>query len=668
MNILIAHPKQAFIDAASESFGLRRAGHQIASAHSLADLVDKIAQNSYHLLLIDGELIDNGAAAFFGVLSALKDEADVIVTVDEKHAALQQELKELGGLQIVVKTDGYLTALNRAIRRILEKAAQAAVNSTLQSEPAGTQSASEERSFVCDRRGRFLSVAEGIERLTGYAAEELAHLSLTDLMPAGQEASFYRRLFDETGGAGERTLTIDLRDKFGKVHSVELIVRLISVEGRPDQFIGFRGTMREVEPSVVSREPARIDQMEMIAQFIELVHDGYSQPLSLFLRRIVEVTCQLFRFRRSTLALLDTRSQSFIKQALVGYSEAERQQVEQRVPEVPRDVIDRIFEGRYRIKVIYHQRRERDTVGDEAALLPDRRSQRRPAVNQWHKRDLVLLNLKDHSGVTFGYISLDEPQPDMQPNRNLFYNLEIFSRLISMAIENYYRFSTLAKRNRRLQQILANSSIFKLQPSLTDVLNETSWAAKNTLEFNLICIALINKKSQKLELKSVACDDAVKQAQLLELAYEVPAFSRLLKDEYQLGKSYYIKKEEAILRHLKQIYYGAELSLNRAAGWNPWQFIVVPIRGREEKIIGFLMADDPVSHRAVPDETIGLLEIIAGQVAVAIENRMLYVEVRDRRIPISVSDTPAIVAETHTKEFEEEAPKGIKRLVDRFLR
>ena len=370
----------------------------------------------------------------------------------------------------------------------------------------------------------------------------------------------------------------------------------------------------------------------------------------------------------------------FIKQAMVGYTEDEGDSIEQRALEVPREVIDRIFADRYRIKVIYYNQDQRELPHEDNPGVPERRTQRRRPLNEWHKRDLVLLNLKDHKGNSFGYISLDNPYEGVVPTRSTFHNLELFSRLVSMSIENYYRFSALAKKNRRLKQILSNSNIFKLHLSLTELLNEIVWSAKYTLEFNLISLVLISKKTQLLETKAVACDDKIKQIQIRELTFNIHDFSDLLRDDYQIGKSYLINREEPVLEHFKHIYYGADGNLRMSEGWPNWALLLVPIKGRDGKIIGFFMADDPNDMRIPSSETIHTLEILANQIAVAIDNRIMYVQAKEQGKPdkgngkqdekekdrafFDVTSSDDIFADGD----EDFTKGGFKKLVERFLR
>jgi PAS domain S-box-containing protein len=523
--------------------------------------------------------------------------------------------------------------------------------------------------FICDKRGRFLSANDLLMSITGYTENELLELAITDLMSKEDEQEILSDIYQQTNFEETSTFTLEIINKVGERKPVELKVRIITGEDEKKKFIGFRGQVTPLpeKPSTPLSAGGIPNQSQMIAELVDIVHLGYNEPLGVLLKRVSESICQIFGFKRSTVALLDRRKRAFVKQAMVGYAEGEDASIEKRSIEVPQEVIDKIFADRYRIKVIYHSQDQRDTREYLSPGIPERRTQKRSPVDQWHKKDLILLNLMDYRGNTFGYISLDDPLKSNFPTRTTFYNLELFSNLVSMAIENFYRFSNLEKKNRRLKQVLVNSNIFKLYLSLNELLKEVVWSVKFTLDFNLVKLVLISKKSGLLETKAVACSDKIKMLQIKELKYDLKAFSDLLKDEYRHGKSYLISDEEDVLRHLKRIYYGASSNHGSNKTWPQWALLLVPIKSREGKIIGFLMADDPADCRLPSRETLSVLEIMANQIAIAIDNRVMYVQAKEK-IQKEPKTSTQINPQVYEEKEDDYAGGGLRKLVEKFLR
>ncbi|HOY45465.1 MAG TPA: PAS domain-containing protein [bacterium] len=535
--------------------------------------------------------------------------------------------------------------------------------------PARETESPEEGFFICDRRGRFLSANRSLQTMLNYAEEELLELSLSDLLSREEEQHLFNDIF--TGSPDQEIFPIQLHfiDKVGERRPVSLKIRMLRDESREKRVIGFRGsvTLVAAERGMPAGVHGMLDQGVIIRHLFDLVQMSYTEPLNVLLKRIGEVVCQIFGFQRSTIALLDRRKKAYIKHAMVGYGENRTAAAGEKTLEVPEEVVDRLFVDKAQVKVIYYSQ-ESGSLGSPA--LPLTQTELPAVESRWHPRDLALLRLADHRGHQFGYISIDEPLDNVTPARSTFDNLELFSQLVAMVIENYYRFSTIERRNRRLKQILINSNIFKLYLSLNELLKEVVWSVKFSLEFNLVSLVLISKKSGQLETKAVACDDRIKLGQIQELAFDLRDFSALLREEYRRGKSFLISSEEEVLRHFKQIYYGSLSNGHYADGWPRYALLLVPIKSREGKIIGFILADDPADGKLPTTESVHILEILANQVAIAIDNRMLYVQAKEKpqsTEPPAASE-PAAGPDAGETDYPEENSTGLRRLVDRFLR
>ena len=703
MKIIVGHPNTSYVQATKQMLQAQDFTNEIQGAVSLSELVDSVSTNSYDIILVDSELAADNPQTLFKVLNTIKHQSRVILSIQKDETDILQMAGEYGISDCILKTEGYLLTLANIIKETKEQqhhyhyAGKNAENTSsaniyresYSSEPDNFSETEnhirqDEEGFVCDRRGYFLSVDDKIIHLSKYSRDELLKFSILDIVDQSEHDNFLRELFDNALQQPSTPLDVKIADKFGEKKYARIQLRSLRDDSQEGHVIGFRGYVTPIteQERSVTLQKNTIDQNKMVAELVDLVNLSYAEPLNLFLQRIAELTSQLFQFERSTVALLDRHKKSYIKQVMVGYSEEDHYESQRRSLEVPREVIDRIFEERYRIKVIYYNQDGQQRVREDEPATPERRSQRRRPLNEWHQKDLVLMNLTDHNNVTFGYVSLDHPVEGSIPTRSTFYNLELFSRLLSMSIENYYRFNALERKNRRLKQMLASSDIFKLQLSLTELLNEVVWSAKNTLDFNLVSLALISKKSQMLETKAVACDDRIKQLQINELSYNLHEFSDLLQDEYSLSKSYLVNREESVLRHAKRIYFGADVNIRYGDGWPNWAVLLVPIKSGDGKIIGFFMADDPQNRRMPSLETVRILEIMANQVAVAIDNRMMYVQARDKaqyaestQTEYAGSGIPQDAAGEQPQNYSAEEVEerelsntGFRKMVERFLR
>lgn len=623
--VLIAGTSSSYLEISKKMLKFHYDNCEVDFAHSGKECVDKGLAKAYELILFDYEL---GDMTGLDVIDAIKAQApgrNLVMLIEEGDEVKAIQALEKGACDYILKARGYLTALPFTIRSILEK-------KHLRIPQARTSSPAEERTerrvseghFILDRKGRILSANRDIQIITDFSEEELLELAFTDLLPDESEKVFNDCLSAiEANGSEGTPFKAEVVNRHGDRVPLEVVLTPIRDEHK--NVLSYRGRVSSEQVAhAVKSVDSRIDQLKMVQQISQTITSSYDETLGVFLEKIVELASQTFGFERATIALLDKRKSAFVKQAMVGY--ASFPSAEHRLIEVPFDVIDKVFSNRFRVKVIYYNQKQRDPAGSLNSKFPERRTQRRRPPSQWHPRDLVLVNLMNQDDRTFGYISLDKPIPHLAPDRSTFHNLEIFGQFVSFAIENYYQFSSIEKRSRRLKQMLVTSNIFKLHLSLNDLLKEVVWSVRFSLNFNLVALGLISKRSGDLEMKAIACDDKVKRTQLSELKFPIKPLSGLLRTEYHCGRSYLVAREEELLKTFKHIYYGPKLDDNVNGHWPMWGLLLVPIKSREGKIIGMLMADDPGDNRVPGKDVISLLEIMANQVAIAVDNRILYVQ------------------------------------------
>jgi len=668
LRILVANGNAAYLEITRKMLKFPHEGSAVDVATTAQECLEKISTGKYDLVLLDSRLSDHDGLDVLAKINRLDQAPPVVVTVEEGREDIIPQALARGAQDYVVKVRGYLTALPFTVRKVLERRKMKLPAFPPKEEKAETPvepkpenntaeaTTGAEAFFILDRRARFLSASPRVEKLSGYTEEELLELSFIDLLPREKERDFFLWAEDLTQTEQKPFITA-LIGKRGEV--LRVAITLDPLKDDAGEITGYRGRL-QLAPESLGETLAveqRIDQRVMAQAMAQLFYMSCVEPLNVLLHRIAELACQTFRFQRSTVALLDRRKRAFLKQAWVGYSE---DGAPHRALEVPQEIVKRLFADRFRVKVIYYDKDRPAAQEETSPILPERRTQPRRPPHQWHKRDLVLLNLTDHARQSFGYVSLDTPVEGYLPTRDTFHNLELFASLASAAIENAYRFSSMERRNRRLKQVLVTSNIFRLDLNLTELLKEVVWSVKFSLDFNLVLLCLISRKTKMLEAKAVACEDKLKLLQLREVRFPLKTFAELLREPYRRGKSYLVTGAEPVLRSLKTLYYGT-MSYDRPeeGSWSQQHLLMVPIKSREGKIIGFILVDDPVDYRLPDDETTRTLEILANQIAIAIDNRVRYVQLRKRlEEPSSLEPTmegsPDLPA---TEGFDQEVDK-----------
>ncbi len=680
VRLLLADKNLSYLEIARKMLRFHDEAYQVDVAMTGEECLEKLKQNHYDLLLLDYDIDDKKGLDVLSRIIDHKIDVPVVLLVDEGREEIAFKALEKGAYDYIMKVRGYLTALPYTVGKVLEKKRQRIVTPVLEEQPVAPEPdleyatapdnlidtealpdlETEDRDayFILDHKGRFITTNPKLEEMLKYSEQELLELNLSDLIPTQKENEYYRWLAKVDLSSEEQSFRTELVGKYGDQQLADII--LSPMRDRDNEVISYKGRIKIVVPDNGSAYPTagHFDQAKMINEMVQLIHDSYNLSFNHLIERITQLVCQLFQFKRATLALLDRRRKTFVKQIMIGYSNGKSEN--ERILEVPQEVIDQIFVNQSRVKVIYHDHE----AGNHHALstvASERRTQPRRASNQWHPQDLIIFNLVDHQNRTFGYISLDEPLYPVVPPHEFFYNMELFSSLTSLAIENFYNFAALEKRNRRLKQLLLSSNLFRLHLSISEMIHEIVWAIKFSMNYNLVLLGFINRNSKQFEIKSVACDDRIKTLQLKEITIPIQELQSLLKNEYRRGKSYLITRSEPALRRLKALYYDRKIDVNSHRYWNWYIMLIIPIYGSNGKMIGYIMVDDPMDCMLPPAEDIHTLEILANQVSVAIENRLSYVRLRDQVIA-SRGQKPKV------PDSKEKAEGGIKKLVDRFFK
>lgn len=624
--ILLADSSKSYREITRKMLKFYEPDFVIDDCASIDACLQKTASQNFDLIVADERLDDGDNLTLYNALRHKGRSTPILMLFNEGSEDKAYRATELGAVDYLIKSRGYLTALPHTIKKALDKIARNGHDHQIADVGPRETKITQRGYFILNHRGKFLSANPGMEAITGYNEDELLELTLLDLLPKGKEWDLFEWLQEvEAEGKGKPFQT-QLLGKFGAQINVSL--RLTPVRDRSEQLKSYRGEIEEIVGAIdeTEKDDEGKEQLELVDRVWDVIQKSRHDPMPRFLEKFSQLCCQFFRFHRSTVALLDKQKQSYVKVAMVGYSmpvESERRRLE-----VPKDIIDSKFASRYRIKVLYYSQQNRTESDFISPLVPDRRSQIRPSVERWHPRDVVLINLANRQMNTFGYISLDNPIKHFAPTRTFFHHLELFSRLASMAIEEHAQNLEQEQRHRRLKQVLVASNIFKLHLSMQDLLKEVVWSIKFSLDYNLVALVLISQRSGRAEVRAVACDDKIVAGQIQALSFDIRDFTSLLDNEARLGRSYFVTKPHRLLRAIKDIYHTNPLIPRGDDSWPAAAGLIVPLKTRFGKVMGAVIVDDP-ADLALPDEEYRrTLEILANQISVAIDNRVMYVEVK----------------------------------------
>ena len=666
VHILIAGRDPASLEVIKKMLKYHNRAYDVEFATDGETCLQRAKEKPYDLILLDNDLPDRDGLQLIDELKQAGVRAPIILMVEDGQDDVALAAMDRGAQDYVMKVRGYLTALPFTVLKAIETSkdnrpaepvSQAKPETSRTSDSEAERRTGPEGYFVLDRRGRFLSADKTVQEILEYSEAEILELSIADVLSRGAEGQFYRwlRSLDEE----PVPLQIGLVTRRGAQKMVEL--RLTPIKDDAGEVAGYKGRMRDLSAEAASvLMEARVDQRRLILEVTRAIEETSGEPVPALLQRLAEIAAQQFRFLRATVALLDQRRRVFVKHALVGYDERE---LANKAMEVPKELVDRIFQQRFRIKVIYS---DQEFVEHPRVLpggVPERRTQVRRPHGVWDPKDLILVGLTDDQGRTIGFVSLEQPANGFVPTRDTFYNLELFSILASFAVEDAFRREHQERRYRRMKQFLASSTLFYLDTPFSRTLNDFAWLVRFLSDFNLVMVGIITRQSESLEFKAVACEDRVKAHQLTRLKWSLTDVQAFLRKRYRVSESYLVDELLPPVKPLKSIYYGAEWATLGDQEWSKWHLLVVPIRTRQGKVVGAVVLDDPRNGRIPSRENVHLLELFANQVGIAVEDRLLLL----RRTGISGQGDMRLPGRP-AASGEDETATGLRRLVEKFLR
>lgn len=636
--ILIADSNKSYREITRKMLTFYDSSYIVDSCATIAECLEMVDGKIYDIVLANENFDDGNNYSLLSGLRQKECDIPVLMLFEEGHENEAANAQSKGAIDYIIKSRGYLTALPFTVKKILEGKKDTAHHPAAEMPDVDDTGIafSQKGYFILNHKGRFISANPGMESVCGYSEDELLELSLLDLLPKGKEWDLFDWLHAIETNASKDSFAVDIVVKYGTRIPVSL--KLTPVNDAQNQLKSYRGELVEVQKDPRPESGVNVlKSTDVIESLWGLSNKCSGSALPELLTGIGELSCQLFNMQRATVALLDRDERVFNKVAMVGHSiqtQSERQGLA-----VPGAVISKIFEDNNRIKILYHNEDQRVGHNNASLLRAEQKSQTRDKDFKWDVRDVVVLNLCGQDTQIFGYISLDQPLEGFVPTRTFFENLEVFTRLASLIIEKHVAAQEKDQRNRRLSQVLVTSNIFKLYLSMHELLKEVVWSIKFSLDFNVVALALISEKSGQAEIKAVACEDKIKGKQIASLKMSIDDLKCLFDTKYKVGKSYLIEDKLKALSRFKQIYYGNRYRRKAGSEWLEDTALIAALRSRNGKVMGIIIVDDPVDGSIPDEEYVRTLEILANQVSVAIDNRVLYVDARRQPQPRPARET-----------------------------
>jgi signal transduction histidine kinase/HD-GYP domain-containing protein (c-di-GMP phosphodiesterase class II) len=180
------------------------------------------------------------------------------------------------------------------------------------------------------------------------------------------------------------------------------------------------------------------------------------------------------------------------------------------------------------------------------------------------------------------------------------------------------------ERASNLATILDTSNRLNSNLELEPLLNEIAKAVSQSLGFRMVLLRILNDQTKAFDARAFAGLEESAVRKLSSKSVSLGTFKTWMQEDFRVGHSYFISHERNFWDDSKDEIYIPDLGERRAGEWHPEDTLFVPMWTGDQRLIGYLSVDDPVSRRIPTVETVEILEIFANQAVTAIENARLY--------------------------------------------
>ena len=188
---------------------------------------------------------------------------------------------------------------------------------------------------------------------------------------------------------------------------------------------------------------------------------------------------------------------------------------------------------------------------------------------------------------------------------------------------------TSLRRSARIKKVLEIATSINSNLSLEKVLHEIVHAVSDAVVFRIVLLRVLNAEEGTFEARAFAglAREAIHKLEQHPVRRE--EFESWLREEFRISRSYFIGHEKHFWPEDDEEGYTPDLGVRGEGEWHPDDVLFVPLYTKDGAVMGYLSVDDPVDRKPPTRETIEVLEILATQAVVALQNAALYARLHE---------------------------------------
>ncbi|WP_376792104.1 GAF domain-containing protein [Thermoflexus sp.] len=219
--------------------------------------------------------------------------------------------------------------------------------------------------------------------------------------------------------------------------------------------------------------------------------------------------------------------------------------------------------------------------------------------------------------------------------------LEALAAQAAVAIGNAMRLAEEARRSERYRQrielmrgMLEVSQALRSERPLENALDAVAHTIQESLGFERVLISLLEGEPPVLRRVAQAGLPLPVFERMRQITQPWRNMQIFLREEFRLGACYYIpyERQPEDLTELLDTWTATPTREPRPdpTRWHPEDLLIVPIHGTGGRLLGIISVDEPRDGRAPTRETAEMLELLASQTGIIIENARLYEGLKQR--------------------------------------
>jgi diguanylate cyclase (GGDEF)-like protein len=251
-------------------------------------------------------------------------------------------------------------------------------------------------------------------------------------------------------------------------------------------------------------------------------------------------------------------------------------------------------------------------IGDR--YVPERKVSENPEA--WNPADEVFVPLADAGDELLGILSVGEPVSGLRPTDEELQLLVALAHHAAQALAAAQAAIVRERHRASLEELMHISSDLTRTLSTDPILHAVCNGIANALGFQKVCVDLLAEDGVTLITRAAAGWDP--DERLVNQNLSLPEIAPLFDSDYELAGCFLVPSEVARERlDTSQVIYESELNGRGPHAWNH-HWLVIPLHGPKEEIIGVIWADEPEDRLVPTEERLQALRIFANQAASAL--------------------------------------------------